>query len=76
MKDRTGATHQEILDAVYDREEREWATIKTLVNRTNNKILDAMSKLKISGPRLEFKTDLRAYRVTKNFQGVSALKPG
>jgi hypothetical protein len=80
MKDKTGVTHQEILDAVYEGSEREWPTIKTLVNRTNNKIVESMRVLKIGGPRLHFKADQRAYRVTKHVSGSSSpetpVKPG
>jgi hypothetical protein len=56
MKDKTGASHQDIYENVYDGSSRAWNTIKTLVCRTNNKILEAMRKPKFKrGPRLFFK---------------------
>jgi hypothetical protein len=69
MKGRTGASHQEIEENVYDGSHRAWNTIKTLACRTNSKILETMGRSKMKGPRPYFKADQRSYRITKQVSG-------
>jgi hypothetical protein len=66
MKDRQSSTRSEIIDLVYDKEDRAWGTIKSLVNRTNNALLDLPDPVKAMARRLKFKTgDYTVVRVIK-----------
>jgi hypothetical protein len=67
MANRETATHQEVLDHVYAREEREWGAIKTLANRTNNALLDITGPAEPSARRLRFETG--------NFTVIRVIKP-
>jgi hypothetical protein len=55
------ATHAELVEAVCPGEERDWATIKTWVNRVNN----ALFGLHLAG-RLSFRTTMRGYLVIRD----------
>jgi integrase len=67
---RQQATHDEIVEAVCPGEERDWATIKTWVNRVKN----ALSDLGVAH-RLSFRTTIRGYLVIRETP-PSGLFPG
>jgi GGDEF domain-containing protein len=61
------ANHKEILDGVYEGSEKEWSTIKSLVNRTNNALFDLDEPVKAMAQRLKFKT--------ADFSVIMEIKP-
>jgi hypothetical protein len=61
FKRRQTTTKEELVDAVCPGEEREWATVKTWVNRVKNALLDLDPPCGLS-----FSTTIRGYLIIKN----------
>jgi hypothetical protein len=67
MADRVTASHAEVLNGVYEGSERAWETIKSLVNRTNNALLDLRGSEQATARRLKFKAaDLTVVKIVKS----------
>lgn len=72
MADRIVATHQEVLDGVYDGDSRAWDTIKTQVTRLNNWLAKCMHPdIKSDARRLKFNSKAGDYTVSKCVKPVA-----
>ena len=66
MSGKHTATHSEILNDVYDGSERDWGSVKTMVNRTNNALMALKGPQSAMARRLKFKVaDLTVIKTIK-----------